>query len=86
MRPRVSALALAIVLAACGGAGGVANTPPAAVVTTTTASPSVTVPPSSDVIVDSGVTEAEVSELESVLDEIETFVADTEQLLDEPLP
>jgi hypothetical protein len=36
------------------------------------------------VIGDARITEAEVSELESVLDEIEDLVADTEQLLDEP--
>lgn len=78
--------ALVMVLAACGGTGGVSDTPPAPVITTTTTSLLVTVPPTSDVTVDTGVTEAEVSELESVLDEIEDLVTDTKQLLDEPLP
>lgn len=75
--------ALAIVLAACGGTGGVTNTPPAPAFTTTTfpSGPLVT-----DATVDSGITEEEVSELESVLDEIEGLITDTEQLLDEPLP
>jgi hypothetical protein len=81
MKRRLSALA--IVLAACGGTGGVTNTPPPPAFTTTTF-PSV--PLVSDATVDSGVTEEEVSELESVLDEIEGLITDTEQLLDEPLP
>ena len=75
-----------IVLAACGGTGGVSDTPPAPVITTTSSSLSVTVPSVSDITLDTGITEAEVSELESVLDEIEDLVTDTEQLLDEPLP
>ncbi|HUP17164.1 MAG TPA: hypothetical protein VM848_14080 [Acidimicrobiia bacterium] len=45
-----------------------------------------TVPSVSEVTVDTGITDAEVSEFESVLDEIEDLVTDTEQLLDEPLP
>jgi len=44
------------------------------------------VPSGSAVTADTGITGAEISELESVLDEIEDLVTDTEQLLDEPLP
>jgi hypothetical protein len=83
MRRRLAALA--IVLTACGGTGGVTDTPPAPAFTTTT-SPSLTTPLASDVTVDSGITEEDVSELESVLDEIEDLITDTEQLLNEPLP
>ena len=60
--------------------------PPAPVITTTPSSRSVAVPSGSAVTADTGITGAEISELESVLDEIEDLVTDTEQLLDEPLP
>jgi PBP1b-binding outer membrane lipoprotein LpoB len=83
LRRRLSALA--IVLAACGATGGVTDTPPAPAFTTTTF-PSVNVPHVTAATVGSGITEAEVSELESVLDEIEDLITETEQLLDEPLP
>ena len=79
-------MALTVALSACGGTGGVIGTPPAPVATTSAASVVGTVPPSSGATVDSGVTDADVSELESVLDEIEALAADTERLLDEPLP
>jgi hypothetical protein len=74
-----------MVLAACSVTGG-ASSPPAPVSATTTSALSVTRPSVSDVSEDSGITEAEVFELESVLDEIAGLVTDTEQLLDEPLP
>ena len=76
-RGAATTIALAIAVASCGGTGGVINTSPAPASSMTT--------PSSATI-GSGVTEEEISELESVLDEIESVVAGAEQLLDEPLP
>ena len=86
MRMGVSTVALAIVVASCGGTGGVVSTPPAPVATASTSPASMTTPAPDEATIGSGVTEEEISELESVLDEIEGVVAGAEQLLDEPLP
>ena len=86
MRRNVSTIVLAIVVASCGGTGGVVSTPPAPIATASTSSPSTTTTAPTAATIGSVVTEEEISQLESVLDEIEKVVAGAEQLLDEPLP
>lgn len=87
MKRAVPAVALAMLIAACGGAGGVVDTPPASVFTTTGPLADTTpAPANTSTTLVASIDEAEVSELELVLDEIENLVADTEKMIDEPLP
>ncbi|MEX2651152.1 MAG: hypothetical protein WD473_01735 [Acidimicrobiia bacterium] len=87
MTDRIVALPLILLLAAYARVGGVSDTPPAPTETATTVAsttPDVTETSvvTSTTLEEGAITEAEVAELEALLDEVD----DTESLIEEPLP
>lgn len=92
MRKRLAATSMIVLLAACGPAGEVTTTSPVVVETSITVSfkpvsetTDVTTVTSTTIVL-GAVDAAAVAELESVLDDIDQLVNDTEDLLEEPLP